>query len=220
MTPEILSASIRLLVARMFKANFENLRGPRGEPGADGRSGADGSPGIDGAPGQDGSRGPKGERGERGSPGERGPQGVKGEPGMPGRDGLPGPKGEQGEPGKDGKDADLEDLKLTWLGSFNPLPSGGAAGQVLGKVSNYERDVGWVDQTGTGGGQGPPGPQGPAGANGAPGAAGPQGPPGPMVPVGGIIVWSGSVASVPSNWAVCNGMANAPGPDLRAYFLV
>ena len=41
-----------------------------------------------------------------------------------------------------------------------------------------------------------------------------------VVPVGGIIMWSGSIATIPSGWALCNGKANSPGPDLRERFIV
>jgi hypothetical protein len=37
-------------------------------------------------------------------------------------------------------------------------------------------------------------------------------------PVGGIILWSGSVASIPSGWALCNGSNGTP--DLRDRFVV
>jgi hypothetical protein len=40
------------------------------------------------------------------------------------------------------------------------------------------------------------------------------------VPVGGIIMWSGSIASIPASWAFCDGSSNAPGPDLRNTFIV
>jgi len=40
------------------------------------------------------------------------------------------------------------------------------------------------------------------------------------VPVGGIIMWSGTVATIPANWALCDGTANSPGPDLRDRFIV
>lgn len=39
-------------------------------------------------------------------------------------------------------------------------------------------------------------------------------------PVGGIIMWSGAIASIPEPWALCDGTANAPGPDLRDKFIV
>lgn len=38
------------------------------------------------------------------------------------------------------------------------------------------------------------------------------------VPIGGIILWSGSVASIPSGWALCNGSNGTP--DLRNRFVV
>jgi microcystin-dependent protein len=38
------------------------------------------------------------------------------------------------------------------------------------------------------------------------------------VPVGGIIMWSGSSASIPSNWKVCDGSNGTP--DLRGRFIV
>ena len=37
-------------------------------------------------------------------------------------------------------------------------------------------------------------------------------------PIGGIILWSGSVASIPANWALCNGSSGTP--DLRNKFIV
>ena len=40
------------------------------------------------------------------------------------------------------------------------------------------------------------------------------------VPIGGIILWSGTVATIPTNWALCDGTANSPGPDLRDKFVV
>lgn len=39
-----------------------------------------------------------------------------------------------------------------------------------------------------------------------------------LVPVGGIIMWSGSVASIPTGWSLCNG-ANGT-PNLRNRFIV
>ena len=56
---------------------------------------------------------------------------------------------------------------------------------------------------------GAPGPAGPTGATGSTG-----------VPVGGIILWSGTIAAIPANWALCDGTANSPGPDLRDKFVV
>ena len=41
---------------------------------------------------------------------------------------------------------------------------------------------------------------------------------GSNVPVGGIILWSGLIASIPTNWALCNGSNGTP--DLRNTFIV
>ena len=41
---------------------------------------------------------------------------------------------------------------------------------------------------------------------------------GSNVPVGGIILWSGLIASIPTNWALCNGSNGTP--DLRNRFIV
>lgn len=40
----------------------------------------------------------------------------------------------------------------------------------------------------------------------------------PTFPVGGIIMWSGSITSIPSGWALCNGLNGTP--DLRNRFIV
>ena len=42
------------------------------------------------------------------------------------------------------------------------------------------------------------------------------------VPVGGIIMWSGSIISIPSGWALCNGQVldGQPTPDLRDRFII
>ena len=38
------------------------------------------------------------------------------------------------------------------------------------------------------------------------------------VPIGGIIMWSGSIASIPTGWNLCNGENNTP--DLRNRFVL
>lgn len=38
------------------------------------------------------------------------------------------------------------------------------------------------------------------------------------IPIGGIIMWSGSIESIPSGWLLCNGMDGTP--DLRHRFIV
>ena len=41
---------------------------------------------------------------------------------------------------------------------------------------------------------------------------------GGLVPIGGIIMWSGSVATIPSSWRLCNGTNGTP--NLQDRFLV
>jgi len=38
------------------------------------------------------------------------------------------------------------------------------------------------------------------------------------IPIGGIIMWSGAIANIPSGWALCNGSSSTP--DLRDRFIV
>ena len=38
------------------------------------------------------------------------------------------------------------------------------------------------------------------------------------IPVGGIIMWSGTIASIPTGWALCNGSNGTP--DLRNTFVI
>ena len=38
------------------------------------------------------------------------------------------------------------------------------------------------------------------------------------IPVGGIIMWSGTIASIPANWSLCNGSNGTP--DLRNTFVI
>jgi len=39
-----------------------------------------------------------------------------------------------------------------------------------------------------------------------------------MVPIGGIIAWSGAIAAIPSNYALCDG--NNGTPNLRDRFVI
>jgi hypothetical protein len=43
-------------------------------------------------------------------------------------------------------------------------------------------------------------------------------PSGGSIPVGGIIIWSGTIASIPSGWRLCDGSLGAP--DLRDRFII
>jgi hypothetical protein len=38
------------------------------------------------------------------------------------------------------------------------------------------------------------------------------------IPIGGIILWSGSIVSIPANWALCDGLSSTP--DLRGRFVI
>ena len=38
------------------------------------------------------------------------------------------------------------------------------------------------------------------------------------IPIGGIIMWSGTIANIPTGWALCNGSNSTP--DLRDRFIV
>ena len=39
-----------------------------------------------------------------------------------------------------------------------------------------------------------------------------------LVPAGGIIMWSGTIATIPTGWFLCNGLNGTP--DLRDKFIV
>jgi hypothetical protein len=41
---------------------------------------------------------------------------------------------------------------------------------------------------------------------------------GGIIPVGGIIMWSGNIVSIPTSWALCNGSNGTP--DLRSRFVI
>ena len=78
------------------------LKGGKGDPGADGAPGKDGADGTNGKDGVDGkpSRGATGAKGDAGA---AGPAGSQGPAGAPGKDGAPGAQGEKGDPGAPGK---------------------------------------------------------------------------------------------------------------------
>lgn len=96
----------------------------------------------------------------------------------------------------------------TSLGRFNICAPTGPSGP-----------RGATGASGSNGNTGPSGSSGPSGAtgpSGSPGGTGPSGPGG--VPVGGIILWSGSTSSVPTNWNLCDGTNGTP--NLRDKFVV
>lgn len=129
----------------------------------------------------------------------KGPSAVltgEGGSGEPGPQGPEGPQGPQGEPGETG-----------------PAGEPGPAGE-----------QGPPGDTGPQGVKGDTGDTGPQGPPGEPGATGPEGPEGPAgadgggLPAGIIVMWSGTLATIPAGWNLCNG-ANGT-PDLRDRFIV
>lgn len=40
------------------------------------------------------------------------------------------------------------------------------------------------------------------------------------VPVGSIVLWSGSIGTIPSGWGLCDGVNNPGGPNLQGLFVV
>jgi hypothetical protein len=125
--------------------------------------------------------------------------------GVVGYQGPAGPQGEQGEPGTSANE---------WY-SDEGIPSGGMGAigdfylnELNGDVWEKTGIATWTYQCNIKGPQGNPGLDGADGADGI------------GVPIGGIIMWSGTIATVPSGFAFCNGTDNSPGPDLRDKFVV
>ena len=141
--------------------------------------------------GQTGDKGQKGDKGEIGQKGDTGQKGDKGEIGATGGTGGTGQKGQKGQ---DGNDAT------------------GTKGQ--------KGEKGEIGSTGGTGGTGAKGEPGAGGSDGADGDKGQKGASGTdaSLPSGVIVVWSGSVASIPSGWVLCNGSNSTP--DLRNRFIV
>lgn len=126
-----------------------SLVGPTGAPGADGADGVDGADGTDGAMGATGADGRSAYQvavaagfvgseaawlaslvGPQGVQGIQGAQGIQGPKGDTGDQGIQGPKGDTGAAGAPGADG---------VG----VPAGGAAGAVLVKASDADRDTAW-----------------------------------------------------------------------------
>ncbi|HEV5491262.1 TPA: G5 domain-containing protein [Streptococcus pneumoniae] len=76
-----------------------NIKGPKGDKGADGAKGEKGAQGERGLTGAQGVKGEKGDQGERGLTGAQGEKGDRGERGLTG---AKGEKGAQGQAGRDG----------------------------------------------------------------------------------------------------------------------
>lgn len=136
--------------AKVFSFAFHNLKGEKGDTGAQGPAGADG---VQGPAGADGAQGPAGDQGPAGQDGGyysptvdasgnlswtaskegmpavaganiRGPQGTQGPQGEPGAQGEQGPQGPAGEDGAPGPKGDQGDT-----GPQGPKGDTGPAGQ-------------------------------------------------------------------------------------------
>ena len=99
-----------------------------------------------------------------------------------------------------------------WIGTRSNFA--GATG-VGGTTAN-----GATGPAGTTGVAGPTGPIGPTGTTGTTGVNGATGDAGtaPSFNQGIIVMWSGSSATIPSGWALCDGTSGTP--DLRSRFMV
>lgn len=111
-----------------------NIKGPKGDAGADG------------APGKDGGTGP---------------QGPKGDPGADGKDGGTGPQGPQGNPGVDGKDGTTFTPSVSASGDLSWTNDGGKDNPATVNLKGPKGDTGPQGPQGEQGEQGPQGPAGP-----------------------------------------------------------
>lgn len=170
--------------------------------------------------------------GPQGPVGPTGPQGVQGPVGATGPIGPAGPTGAQGPQGYS-FEPDVTALLLSDRSAYDNEPEGFSflaldAGAIYfrnGPAGNWTAGIAWGQgpqgPAGPTGATGPQGPTGPAGPQGATGPQGPQGIPGPAgegLVAGIICMWSGSTASVPTGWALCDGTNGTP--DLRDRFIV
>ena len=170
--------------------------------------------------------------GPQGPVGPTGPQGVQGPVGATGPIGPAGPTGAQGPQGYS-FEPDVTALLLSDRSAYDNEPEGFSflaldAGAIYfrnGPAGNWTAGIAWGQgpqgPAGPTGATGPQGPTGPAGPQGATGPQGPQGVPGPAgegLVAGIICMWSGSTASVPTGWALCDGTNGTP--DLRDRFIV
>jgi hypothetical protein len=183
-----------------FSAPTVGSQGLPGPPGPKGDKGDTGERGIAGGTGPQGTTGPAGPPGPQGAAGPEGPQGPQGPRGTAGADGATGPQGTtgaQGPPGTPGAPGVKGDTGQT--GSVGPTGSQGPKGD-----------------TGERGPEGPQGIQGPQGQQGIQGIQGPAGT-NASLPVGIIVMWSGTLATIPAGWRLCDGLNGAP--DMRDKFV-
>ena len=209
-------------------------KGQKGEKGEKGEKGQKGELGLSGGPGGKGQKGEKGEKGQKGEKGEKGQKGLKGEDnstkgqkgekgekGQKGVDGnsIKGTKGEKGEKGEKGQKG-LKGEDNSTKGQKGDAQKGekGQKGQD-GADNSTKGQKGQKGEVGLPGSatKGEKGQKGEdnstKGQKGEDGTAGSTG-----IPSGFIGMWSGSQASIPSGWYLCDGNNNTP--DLRNRFVV
>ena len=140
--------------------------------------------------GPQGPQGPQGIAGTNGLNGATGPAGADGATGSTGAQGLTGAIGATGQNGADGL-----------AGAAGPSGADGAAGA-----------QGLQGTTGVTGATGQNGADGLAGATGSTGATGPTGADGSnaSIPSGVIWMWSGTIATIPAGFALCDGTNGTP----------
>ncbi len=157
---------------------------------ANSNAGPAGPTGAQGPQGPQGFNGATGAQGVTGPQGDTGPQGVQGATGATGPQGDTGPQGTAGLNGNDG---------VTGLQGIQ-----GATGP--------QGDTGPQGAAGATGNDGATGPQGIQGVNGPEGPTGPQGIAGTnaSLPSGMIVMWSGTLANIPSGWVLCDGSNGTP----------
>ena len=135
-----------------------NIKGPKGDAGADGVTPTIGS-NSNWFIGTTDTGKPS--RGEKGDPGDTGPQGPKGDPGADGKDGGTGPQGPQGNPGVDGKDGTTFTPSVSASGDLSWTNDGGKDNPATVNLKGPKGDTGPQGPQGEQGKQGPQGPAGP-----------------------------------------------------------
>ena len=138
--------------AKVFTFTFKNLKGEKGDTGAQGPKG------------DTGDTGPQGPKGDTGETGPQGPQGPQGDTGAQGPKGEQGPQGEQGPAGQDGASYTVKGLYATLaaLQAAHPTGSAGDAWFVGTADSNvvYQWDVDQAKWVNVGALKGPQGADG------------------------------------------------------------
>ena len=147
------------------------------------------------------------------APGPVGPTGVAGAPGITGANGANGATGSQGVTGPTGAGATGPSGPTGNNGTTGPTGANGITGPSgqtgLNGASGPTGATGPSGIDGATGASGTPGTNGTNGTNGATGATGPSGSDAAL-PSGAIIMWSGTLATIPAGWVLCDGTNGTP----------